>query len=83
LFGCLELVKDGKTKEPLVPYNAKGKQAVPSKEISRLLIQNGVYSPMRWMFLSVSPPLSITEEELRQGLEGIEQALDYADSLTV
>jgi taurine--2-oxoglutarate transaminase len=83
LFGCLELVKDGKTKEPLVPYNAKGKQAVPSKEISKLLMQNGVYSPMRWMFLSVSPPLSITEEELRQGLEVIEQAIDYADSLTV
>ena len=66
LFGCLELVKDRKTKEPLVPYNAKGKQGLPSKEISKLLMQNGVYSPMRWMFLSISPPLSISEAELRQ-----------------
>jgi taurine--2-oxoglutarate transaminase len=82
LFGCLELVKDRKTREPLVPYNAKGKQAMPSKEISKRLMQNGVYSPMRWMFLSVSPPLSITEEELRHGLEVVDQVLDYADSLT-
>jgi len=76
------LVKDRKTREPLVPYNAKGKQALPGKEISKLLMQKGVYSPMRWMFLSVTPPLSITEDQLRQGLAVIDEVLEYADGLT-
>ncbi len=83
LFGCIELVRNRKTKEPLVPYNAKGKEALPSKEITKRLLQNGVYTPMRWMFLSISPPLSISEDELRQGLAVIDDVLEYADSLTL
>lgn len=82
LFACLELVKNRETKEPLVPYNAKGKDAAPAKEISRRLMQKGVYTPMRWMFLSISPPLSISEKEIRQGLSVVDEVLGYADSLT-
>ncbi len=82
LFGCIELVKNRKTKEPLVPYNAKGKKAQASKEITKRLMKKGVYTPMRWMFLSISPPLSISEDELRQGLAVIDDVLGYADSLT-
>ena len=82
LFACIELVKNRKTKEPLVPYNAKSKDALPSKEITKRLMTNGVYTPMRWMFLSISPPLSISENELRQGLGVIDDVLGYADGLT-
>ncbi len=82
LFACLELVKNKNTKVPLVPYDAKGEEAQPSKEISKRLMQKGVYTPMRWMFLSISPPLSITEEQLRQGLTVVDDVLDSADSLT-
>ncbi len=72
-----------KSRDPLVPYNAKGKEALPSKEITKRLLQNGLYTPMRWMFLSISPPLSISEDELRQGLAIIDDVLGYADSLTL
>ena len=37
LMACLELVKNKKTREPLVPYGAGGKATALSKEISRRL----------------------------------------------
>lgn len=79
LFACLELVKDRTTKEPLVPYNATGRQAAMSKEISRRLKEKGVYTPMRWMFLSISPPLSISETQLCDGLAVIDEVLGEVD----
>jgi hypothetical protein len=34
------------------------------------------------MFLFIVPPLSINEEQLRDGLNIIDEVLDYADTLT-
>jgi len=82
LFASIELVKNKKTKEPLVPYNAAGKAGKISKEISERLMSKGLYTLVRWMFLSIAPPLSIQEEQLRQGLKIIDEVLDFVDTLT-
>jgi taurine--2-oxoglutarate transaminase len=82
LFSCLELVKNKKTKEPLSPYNAMGKAAANSTEILKRLMARGLFTFVRWMFLFVVPPLSITEDQLREGLAIIDEVLDYADTLT-
>ena len=82
LFASIEMVKNKKTKEPLVPYNATGKAGRIAKEISGRLMALGLYALVRWMFLSIAPPLTIGEEQLRQGLGIIDAVLDYVDTLT-
>jgi len=81
LFWALELVKNKKTREPLVKWNAMGADAAGAKEISKRLLEGGVYTTVRWNYLVIAPPLCITEEELREGLQVIDRVLDYADSL--
>jgi taurine--2-oxoglutarate transaminase len=81
LFSCIELVKNQKTKEPLSPYNAMGKAAENSREIYSRLMSKGLFTFVRWMFLFMVPPLSINEEQLREGLGIIDEVLDYADTL--
>ena len=82
LFWAIELVKDQKTREPLVKWNAMGTEAAQSREINRRLLEGGVYTTVRWNFLFLVPPLCIKEDELREGLAVIDKVLDYADTLT-
>jgi taurine--2-oxoglutarate transaminase len=81
LFWALELVRDKKTREPLVKWNAMGAAAAAAKEINKRLLAGGVYTTVRWNYLFIVPPLCIQEAELREGLKVIDQALDYADTL--
>lgn len=79
LFGCLDLVKNRHTKEPI---DSKGF----GKEISKRLMDKGLYSPIGSMqpitILFTAPPLSINERQLHEGLEIIDEVLDYVDTLT-
>jgi taurine--2-oxoglutarate transaminase len=79
LFGCLDLVKNRHSKEPISPKRY-------SKEISRRLMDKGLYSPVGSMqpvmILFIAPPLSIGEHQLREGLGIIDEVLDYVDTLT-
>ncbi len=81
LFWAIELVKNKKTKEPLVKWNAMGVDAAPAKEMNKRLLEAGVYTSVRWNFLFIVPPLCIKEDELREGLRAIDKVLDYADTL--
>jgi len=81
LFWAIELVKDKKTREPLVKWNAMGTDAAVSREINKRLLEAGVYTTVRWNFLFIAPPLCIKEDELREGLRVIDKVLDYADSV--
>ena len=83
LFWALELVKDKKTRDPLIKWNAMGADAAPAKEINKRLLAGGVYTTVRWNYLFIAPPLCIQEGELREGLKVIDQALDYADTMAV
>lgn len=82
LFSTIELVKNKQTKQPLVPYNASGEAAKVGRQIAARLMSKGLYTLVRWMFLSIAPPLSIKEEHLRQGLHIIDEVLDDVDTLT-
>jgi taurine--2-oxoglutarate transaminase len=83
LFWALELVKDKKGREPLVKWNAMGADAAGAREINKRLLEGGVYTTVRWNYLFIVPPLCINEQELREGLQVIDRALDYADTLAV
>jgi taurine--2-oxoglutarate transaminase len=81
LFWALELVRNKKTREPLVKWNAMGADAAGAREINKRLLEGGVYTTVRWNYLFIAPPLCIREEELREGLKVIDRALDYADTM--
>ncbi|MBI4495934.1 MAG: aminotransferase class III-fold pyridoxal phosphate-dependent enzyme [Deltaproteobacteria bacterium] len=82
LFWGLELVKNKRTREPLVKWNAMGAEAAVAKEINRRLLEAGVYTMVRWNFLFIAPPLGIREGELLEGLRAVDRVLEFTDSLT-
>lgn len=79
LFSILELVKDRKTREPLVPFNARPDQMGAMAKIGAFFRENGLYTFVRWNNFFVNPPLCITEAELMEGLAIVDKALDLSD----
>ncbi|WP_127792311.1 aspartate aminotransferase family protein [Agromyces sp. LHK192] len=83
LFWAIELVRDPATREPLVPFNASGAVAAPVAEVAAACKRAGVWPFTHFNRLHVAPPLVISEEELRRGLDVIDEALTLADAHVV
>jgi taurine---2-oxoglutarate transaminase len=79
LFWGLELVKDRETRELLVPFNAAGEAAAPMARLGRAALERGLYLMTHWNVIMVVPPLTITREELDEGLAILDEALAVAD----
>jgi len=79
LFSIVELVKDRKTREPLVPYNARLAQMQVMNQINKFFREHGLYTFIRWNNFFVNPPLCITEEQLMEGLGVVDAALEISD----
>ena len=79
LFSIVELVKDRKTREPLVPYNARAAQMQVMNQINKFFREHGLYTFVRWNNFFVNPPLCITEEQLMEGLGVVDAALEISD----
>jgi taurine--2-oxoglutarate transaminase len=79
LFYGVELVKTRETREPLVPFNASGEALAPMATIGKAALERGLYLMMHWNVIIVAPPLTITREELDEGLEKLDEALALAD----
>lgn len=80
LFWAIELVKDRQTREPLVPFNANGRDAAPMTAFADACKTRGLWPFTHFNRTHVVPPLVISAEELRQGLAILDEALDVADS---
>ncbi|MEU7206498.1 aspartate aminotransferase family protein [Streptomyces sp. NPDC045470] len=80
LFWAIELVRDRESREPLVPFNATGAEAAPMAEVMAACVAAGVWPMCQMNRVHLAPPLVITEEELRGGLEAVDAALDTADA---
>lgn len=76
LFGVLELVRDRYTKEPLAQYNATSPEMVA---LRNYMLKNGVFLYTHWHTVLIIPPLIITEEQLAQGFEVLDSALEFTD----
>ncbi len=76
LFGILELVRRRDPFEPLAPYNGTSDEM---KAVAAHLMKRGLYTFVRWNTIMTNPPLCVTEDELAEGFEIIDQALDEAD----
>jgi taurine--2-oxoglutarate transaminase len=78
LFSVIELVKDKATKEPLAPFNGT------SPEMAKLaghMKSRHLYAFTRFNMLWVCPPLVITEQQLADGLDIIEDGLTLIDAM--
>ncbi len=81
-LGCfwgLELVRDRATREPLVPFNATGEAAQPVARLVKAALERGLYLMTHWNVVMVVPPLTITREELGEGIAILDDALSIAD----
>ena len=79
LFWGLELVKNRETKEMLVPFNAGGEAAAPVARLQKAALESGLYLMTHWNVVMICPPLTITREELEEGLAVLDDALAIAD----
>jgi taurine---2-oxoglutarate transaminase len=79
LFGILELVKDRESMEAMSPYNVTNDTMVA---VNRALFERGLFTMVRWNQIMTNPPLCITEEQLQEGFEIIDEALVVADEAT-
>ena len=79
LLWALELVKDRATREPLVPFNAKGEAAAPMRRLSEAAMARGLYLMTHFNLVLVAPPLTITRDELDEGLAILDEVLALAD----
>jgi taurine--2-oxoglutarate transaminase len=81
-LGCfwgLELVKNRETREPLVPFNGAGEAAKPVSAMATRALDRGLYLMTHWNVCMICPPLTITREELDEGIAILDEALAVAD----
>ena len=76
LFGILDLVRSRDPWTPLTPYNGTSDEM---KAIGKFLRDEGLYTFCPNNSIHTNPPLCITEEQLAEGFDVIDRALDIAD----
>jgi len=79
LLGCIELVKNRTTKEPMAPFNAKPDEMVVMNKVAAKIRELGMYTFVRWGYIFIAPPLCVTKEQIDEGLAIISQAIAIAD----
>lgn len=79
LLGCIELVKNRKTKEPMAPFNAKPEEMGVMNKVAGKLKELGLYTFVRWNYIFTAPPLIVTKEQIDEGLAMISEAIAIAD----
>jgi taurine---2-oxoglutarate transaminase len=58
-----------------VPFNASGESFAPMAKIARTALDRGLYLMTHWNVIIVAPPLTITRDELDEGLALLDEAL--------
>jgi taurine---2-oxoglutarate transaminase len=76
LFGIIDLVRSQDPWTPLTPYNGTSDEM---QAIGKFFRENGLYTFAPNNSIHTNPPLSITEEQLAEGFDIIDRALDIAD----
>jgi len=76
LFGCIELVRDRQTLEPLAPFNGTSPEM---KAVAQGLLEAGMHTFVRWNTIMTNPPLCIKESELDEGFEILDSVLEIGD----
>ncbi|MDP4132098.1 MAG: aminotransferase class III-fold pyridoxal phosphate-dependent enzyme [Bacteroidota bacterium] len=83
LLGCIELVKNRKTKEPMAPFNAKPDEMQIMNKVAAKIKELGMYTFVRWNFIFIAPPLCVTKEQVDEGLAILSESIRIADGYVV
>jgi taurine--2-oxoglutarate transaminase len=76
LFGVIDLVRSHDPWTPLTPFNGTSDEM---KAIGKFFRDNGLYTMILNNSIHTNPPLCITEDQLAEGFEIIDRALEIAD----
>jgi taurine---2-oxoglutarate transaminase len=76
LFGIIELVKNRETKEPMAPWNGSSPEMTAFK---KYCFDHGLYLDIHWHTALIIPPLIITEAQLKEGFDVLDEALKITD----
>lgn len=79
LLGCIELVKNRDTKEPISPWNAAPKDMEASNRIAAAVRAHGMFTFVRWNWIFTAPPLCVTKDEIDEGVEILSKVISIAD----
>ncbi|MBU2996672.1 aminotransferase class III-fold pyridoxal phosphate-dependent enzyme [Cellulophaga baltica] len=79
LLGCIELVKNRETKEPITPWNAPADQMQITNEMAKKIRDLGMFTFVRWNWIFIAPPLNVSKEDVDKGLNIISEAILIAD----
>ena len=79
LFSAVELIKNTKTKEALVPYGKDPERVMP--RIIGMLKDKGFSTYSHENNIIVAPPLIIKENELKKAIEIFDEVLNFVDTL--
>jgi taurine--2-oxoglutarate transaminase len=76
LFGIIELVRNRTTKEPLAPWNGSSPEM---SALKKYCLDHGLFVYIHWHTILIIPPLIITEEQLKEGMDILDKALEITD----
>jgi taurine--2-oxoglutarate transaminase len=76
LFGVLDLVRSHDPWTPMTPYNGTSDEM---KAIAKFFREHGLYTMVSNNSIHTNPPLCITDDQLAEGFDIIDQALEIAD----
>ena len=79
LLGCIELVKNKETKEPMVGFNPKPEELNVINRITSKISELGMNIFIRGNYIFIAPPLCINKNQIDNGLSIISEGLKIAD----
>jgi taurine--2-oxoglutarate transaminase len=79
VFWAVELVRNRETREPLVPFNATGPEALPMQEFASSCKESGLWPFVHFNRTHVVPPCTTSAEDVQKGLDILDGALEVAD----
>jgi taurine--2-oxoglutarate transaminase len=79
-FWAVEIVRNRKTKEPFnVKADKFGEKLTMTDKIGREALKNGLYIHTWYDHLTVAPPLIIKREEVDEGIDILDEVVQFAD----
>ena len=77
LHQVIEIVRNRETHEPMSDWNQPLTE--PMRMVAATLRELGINTFVRWNWIFCAPPLIITEEQIREALDIIDQSLSVSD----
>lgn len=76
LFGAVELIRDHQSRSPMAPFNGTSQEMAA---LGRFFRDEGLFTFIRWNYFFTNPPLTITEDQLREAFDIIDRGLSLMD----